>query len=1419
MEKAYFDSPIFSLSPYERLEMEQKAQQSSIYDNDLTEMTQGPFGKFILGNRNTDTGRIGWWAGEFLADPFDDTADYPLNLTKSKVDMDPMRDHVSISMDNNPETITKDLQDVPFEQWSYILSAKTYGQYKDRVRFVKAGLPMAEGLGYGGIVGTLGDVGGMIALGFAGESVALAGLGARTTLAGRAAAASSGTWRFQTPAVAALEAAQTVSKGNLALRFGALGVAEAAVYQAARTGLDPVYEPTAGEVIWELTASGAIGAGLGGYAFGRSLVKDRIEDAARELRASRTVDLPGGYTVTYADRLSFDSVAAADTLLFRGGSLETEAFRIGQDLWRDWQRIEGRVADFAIPGTVPPIRSAIKAAAFELSLAGMRLSDAVFAKVTEALIVTERSKLTGGAFNKKFWEEVSKRIDPEVAAKIRTKDRAFIGGIDRTVQDAVVRDDMIDSIHVAFRNGEHLDPANPKSLIFQVLQEIKARGGTVNRQAIGEIVDELRAIAQKPPTRVNAKGKEVLDTNARRLAVAQIVNKRVKEGKGIYIPDSLLKKMTAVPGARTATGEVVDFIGPRQQTPSGLAPDATFDSAPKASRFLIEKLPFWSAIGNQAARVLESNNGAARTIAWLGFNARRSFGVAQKQTVMEAGTATLHMLMFGFLRGYRNQYIRFALGNGNANAPVEQVNLMGLFKTAFGKSEVRREFNKRVAQQLRTGTYDDALESVNEAAKGFRELLNKVHNIAEQAGVRGFTKSAVVNYMPRLWRFDKIRRLATTEEGKKDLIALVRQAMDQRGRRVVIDGVEQTFTEDIDQAAIAFSNRLIAIATKTENAPTLQHEQELFDALSELAGPIKPNTPSRTPFGRGRILIDETSSVRMTGDHLGDGKATLSIADLTNDDLPFVFRKYLTSVMGAVNERRLISAFNDELRIRGILGPRYVTKDGEVLKDVVEVNTVDEMLGLARKIGGEIEAGHEQGLREVIAALRYEPIHSGSAGLMDRVLGIMIPYGYLTTGGQFGLAAFGEVSRLVSTLGWRQILRQMPIMSEMIGNYKNLDRESKNFASFIDTWFAPSTDRLRRSFMDVTGSPSGYDTGGGLGYRYAKRAVDGASNVLSDISGLAPITSFTQQLAAAGILQHLYDVSKGAKRMSAATIRTLGLEPDEYERVIKFVAENAEVRRGFMGDRITGLKNLDAVEMDLVKSLVQRTVTTRIQDVPTRGDFHKNLFSWWGRLLTQFQTFNLKGVDNFLIQNAGRARNGASAEVVQDIGATMLLAGTIQYLRTYADYESYKAAGDKEKMEEAEERLTIGGFFRGATNGPAEFFLPVRATDAFWTNFVDEDPLFSQYRYSGLGWAGFPGEAMVRRAWEVRGDLYGASVGKKFDLTLEREITRGTLHKMRLLAPAQNLPGLKHYFNILEDEIADAYGLPEQQPRRKKNKD
>lgn len=1468
MEKAFFDSPIFSPTPFEVLEMQQKAQQNPIIDPDIKEMAEGYGGRFIFANRLTDTGRAGWYLGEALATPFTDEEDAPLNLAKTRAEFNPMSDDFTWGQDNNIEGIIDALANVPFEYWDYAMSANTVGNFKDRVRFIKAGLPEAQALGVGGIVGTLGDLGGMMAIGMAAEPLVLAGLGTTTTLAGRAAASSSGMFRTQALSQAAMEAAATIGRSSLTARYAAMGAAEEIVYQSVRNGIDPLYSPTAGQVVYDIAFSSGVSGILGGAAFGRTFAKDRIEEAARTLRAERTVNLPGGYTVTYDARLAFDSPAAADTMLFARGTsnVAEEADRVAADLWKDWSQSPIRV-DLNIPGTrsvslpvidpavaakwsnvydvgdvlipltgnqgfvgysrravmrnrfrgkpgdVVGVRSAIKAAAFELSVAGLPLNPQVFSKIAQALVKVERSKVTAGAFNKAFWEEVTKDLPTEVVSNLRkTNERAFIGGIDRTVVDISRREDMVDAVWDAFRAGKHLTAGKMNadgnsSLIFQVLEQVRSRGGKIGREDVGDIIDELREVAQNPPMRTNAKGRRVLDTNARRLAVAQIINKRAKEGKEVYIPASLLNKMKAVPGARTAAGAMVPGTG--EQGPSGLPGATDFSDVPRLQRFLTERLPIWEKWGNQSARLMQSENGAARLIGHLSFNARRALNSAQPQTIFEAGTALLHHFQFAFMRGYRNQFLRFALGEGATNVPMDKVTLATAFKKAFGSKELRRDFNRRVAQQLRTGQYNDAVDAVNDAAKGFREIFNKVHQMASEVGLGGFDKSGVVNYMPRLWRWDKIRRLATTEAGKKDLTSLIRASIDQNGRKVVIDGVEQTITGDIDEAALAFTNRLIAIAKKTENAPMTEQDQELVEALQKLIAPIKAQTPSKTPFGRARVLLNESATVQTTAgaDHFSDGKTVLSIADLTNDDLPFVFKKYITSMMGAINEKRLLNAFNEEMRIRGVFGPKYVTQTGEVLQNEVEVTTIDKMLGLARKIGGEIDKGHEEGLREVIAALRYEPLHHGTTGLTDRILGIAIPYGYLTTGGQFGLAAMGEMARIVGTLGFKEMITQMPILTEMLGNWKNMDNDAQNFASFIDTWFSPSTDRMRRAFMDVSLQPDAAD---GI----LKRGLDSTANLMSDITLLAPVTSFTQQLTAATTLQHLYEASKNiSKRLDDATVRTLGLEPEQYQRIIDFVGANAELRKGFLGDRVTNLKNLDAKEMDLIKAFVQRTVETRIQSIPTRGDFHKAAFSFLGRLATQFRTFNLKGIDNFLIQNAGRTSKGAGIQVAKEIGATMLFSGLIAYARNYADWRSQVAAGDKEKAAETEKMLTVGGAARGAMMGPSEFFLPTTVTDGLWSTLADKDPLFSPYRYSGLSWYGFPGMAAVSRSWGVAKDLYGRSVGKEFDLSIQREITQGTLHKARLLLPGQNIPILKQWLNIKEADIVTEYNLEKTQPR------
>jgi hypothetical protein len=802
---------------------------------------------------------------------------------------------------------------------------------------------------------------------------------------------------------------------------------------------------------------------------------------------------------------------------------------------------------------------------------------------------------------------------------------------------------------------------------------------------------------------------------------------------------------------------------------------------------------------------MESENGAVRLIASMAFNARRATESATKYTIFEAGSQILHSTMFTFMRGYRNSFVRYAMGRGTEDIAEDAGTLLDNWKYAFGNKDLRLQFNRRIMKQMRSGNFDDTVSAVNDAARGFKEIFEKIHNIAFEAGVAGFTKSAVVNYVPRLWRFDMIRRLATTSEGTEALTGLIEQAIAKNGRKVVIDGVEETFTGDVKAAAKVFTERLIRIAKSTENAPMTEQDQELVEALGDLLGPLKAKTGSRTPFGRARILLDESAEITTTGDLLGNGRNNLSLADLFDDDLPKVFRKYITSVMGAVNERRLINGFNDYLAANGFKGPKKVV-DGVEVQEPLKVSTVNEMLDTARKLGGAVEDGHLEGLKEVIAALRYEPIYSGAPKFGDKAMSLFMQYGYLTTGGQFGLAAISEVARIVGTLGVRRTFTQLPVLAEMIANYKNLDRPSQNFASFLDAWFSPSTDRLRRTFMDPLGSAE--YTGP------FQNAMRGATNLMSDISGLAPINSFTQQLTAATALQHLFELGSGAlkKGLDVGAIRSLGLEPDEYKKLAEWVASNAELKDGFLGKRVVGLKNMDAVEMDQLKKFVDRMVRTRIQDVPTRGDFHKMAFTWWGRLVTQFSTFNLKGIDNFLIQNAGRVKQGGGLQVAKEITATAMLAGLIGYGRNYADWWSFKQSRNYEEAKKREELLTLEGVVRGSFSGPSEMFLLTKGADAMW-GLVDKDPLFAPYRYSGLSAFGFPGETTIRNAVGVINDAKGALIGKPLGLDVQRQITSKTVHMGRMLLPLQNMPGIKQYLNILETEISDEYNLNRRQPR------
>lgn len=1139
-----------------------------------------------------------------------------------------------------------------------------------------------------------------------------------------------------------------------------------------------------------------------------------------------------------------------------------------------------RAANEGYRAAVTGVQSSILGILADIHRRGGPVTQDMARAVGRALFAAEAEGLRGVAFENRVWSTVERFLPTNVTDRLRQARAAGnttrINSVDQAFNEIVNRQQTIEGLWQHFEEAVSSAPLNAPtegSLILQVANEVRMRGGNVDRRIFEEIVEDIRSIMQNPPMRRNARGVMMLDSRQRLAQVAEVINRRVGgAGEQIRIPRALQNNIRrfgehlnttrraaiaaeearlrsgapAVPGAPSAppaAGGAAGGAGGAGGAVGGAAggappgPPAGGNSITGAHNMNTETprltgsdtLGWFQKFFNQAAVVLRFENPAARSAMMMMFNTRRAMAttagvdVAQGHTIFEQGTYEMTGFLARGLTSYRNGYTRFALNRGAADS----ISLADNLRAGFGRGARQRiaEFNAAVAEQVRTGNFNHANDGVNATAREVRQILNEAHQAASAAGVRGFQTSGVVNYLPRLWRWDRIQRLGTTVEGRQQLENLLERALGGTTgtRQIVTETGQVVDLPDVRQAATVLADRLINISRDSDLAPVFDIDQQIATAMEQLLGPVSPGGASRTPFGRARIVMDEMADVATPTDLLNSGRNGISIADLTVNDMPQIMKKYMVSVFGAINERRLIDGFNAQMARYGI---------NDAAGNAVRAETTTEMISIINRIGnldpafgGSMPEEVLAAFNETLAALRYEPLHrstselSGLNRLGDAVLGVMLPLGYLSTGGAFGLVAASETSRIIGTLGLRSVAKQMPIMGEMLQNWNTMDEGPRNMARMIDQIFHPSTDRLRRVLMQQVQNQYGTES------NQLIRGLNSIANFFSDVTLLTPVTSFTQHLMAASTIQHLYDVGiNAARRLDDATVRTLGLEPNQYDDLIDYIRTNAVLSNRAGSTRVVDLQNIQDIRMDNLRGFIDRAVRTRIQDMPTRGDFHRIGFTWYGRFLTQFRAFNLKGVDNFALQNISRLRRGdtgARVRVAQEIGATMLFAAMIQYSRNLMDVESLRISGDYEKAKKQED-LTLGlsGFIRGGLAGPSEFFLPMMAIDTAWTSTVSDDPLFSSYRYSGLNMYGFPAQSFVSKTMDVSKDMFGATVAKWAGLEdKERDITKATVHKFRLLLPFQNVPGIKHFFNLTEAEIANEFMLLDRQTRRAKIED
>jgi len=1281
----------------------------------------------------------------------------------------------ALNPNNNTETIAKETAAFSFEVQQYLFSAPNYASYLERLMEVRLREMAADGtidtsffssdfpfLGPGAL-GKSADIGSFMVASEVSLPIALAGssmrIGTMADLVSRSATAR-GLWQTSKLGEEAAGLAAKMSRSGLFARGAAVGAVETILYDAARAGADPLDEYSS----YDFLNSALFGSVLGGSinaVLGRRILRNAIEDGVSQRLASN-------------------------------------AFRVG-DSQTGW------TYSWLVPPTTKKGRRLVKNPAFRPVAQQLEYLKDIFYGSQEARIAATqnlRAALSlefGSApqsndFTSLFYnlfEQFSVARDKLLTAEGKELARLKSNGT---------------ANFVAWFNDKSGLQGLP---VFSALSEISARSSKpISFDLFKSVLEETVSLGRM--TRQGAQFGAMPDENAIRAGMARIINKHVPADRQIAIYDAALERINLLSFSVSAIRSL------------GLAGNSnvvglTLADIPKSEGFG-SRLPFGiSDHLNQAAVLLGSENSAIRAVGFMSKHASRWLRTAQGMTIGESGQQALNKTLTRTERAFQRGLLQEASGELEVSFRARA----SLISAKKADPLFEDKFQKQVLRFLDTGEETGLSINAINAGKKIREELRYFANEAFEKGIPGFKNSNILNYSPWIWKWDRIRFLAQTAEGRLALENLLLKAFGTTndGKRTVTLGQQMFVFDDAAEAAKILANRLSDLSEYAVTKPFTTTDDDLIAAMQKIASPLKETGGSPTPFGINRTILDREVEIPLTQDFFSLGKKSMSLGDLRETDLSFVLKKYFTSVQGAINEADFLTEFSSLL-----------TRSGVRMQDAAG-NPVDKFTGIDQIIGflkssrqqseyalgptlknGSVE---EKAINSLVGYLRFEPV-VGNPSIMDKLVGIGGILSYLRFGGKFQLAGVTESARTFGSLGLSSAIKQMPVLQEMLLNWRSMSTTNKNAASMVEAMFSPAVGRVLRLNRHT---PDSFEASGlGKLDKFGQKLTK-VSDVYSDITLLPAVTSFSQVWTGATLIQHLYDAVKPSFRLKPAQLNLLGITEIQYDALINYVNKNGVVTDTFLGPRVISLGGkADPFKEKLLENFAYRFINTKIQSVPTRGDFADHMFSWLGRTLLQFKTFNLKGVDNFLLANTQRAMHGDALAVGKEYLNVAILSSIVLTAKNYAAYETAKIAGaDRKTLEALEENLSPTGIVKAAWVGPIETGISTYFIDPVWTSFVDPDPLFGNpYSYGARQGSIFdvlgPTGLLLKNTAETVDNASRAGIhaiapswpmGKEWTLTEQKKAEQTFV---------PNLIGVKEVFDAF---VAPALreGLREEQPR------
>lgn len=697
-------------------------------------------------------------------------------------------------------------------------------------------------------------------------------------------------------------------------------------------------------------------------------------------------------------------------------------------------------------------------------------------------------------------------------------------------------------------------------------------------------------------------------------------------------------------------------------------------------------------------------------------------------------------------------------------------NSIGYFKSTWGSS--RSQFGELVADAIETpnAVHDpNVVRAAQRQAELFRDTLRK----AKDSGVKGFDDIPEdLTYFTHLWDSYKFRVQNTKSGVGAEVVNRLISTALMRGTPDLSEDLAmkmaEKFNTKMGKAHAGMESGLARVFT-TSDKDTLRDilvEEEILsiedaDALIALFDKPREGLPSRA---KRRMKLDINAEI-----DLADG-SILRVKDLMSRDAEQVFSSYQSQMQGRI-----------------ALAEKGIKSDADYNKMIDRIRAqaaAEGDLDAPKKLESDIE--NMDVLYNLILG-RSSPLVAKPDGTAARLARLAGDYNFIRLMNQVGFAQIGELGNALSIGGFRGLLQTMPEMRSMLKRGINGEIED-SVARDLEAFAGIGSDRMIHQAMNRYDAQDLFIANRGDFIDKASFAIQPAKRIVSDISGMAPITLALERAAGRMAVQTITDMAFSAKKMSAKRLAGLGLNEQMVERVLNQIVDNAVTNPStlFKNRKVKAI-NLDSWDdiqaRDAFVVAVSRWTRQAVQQNDV-GNLNKYMTTTMGKMVTQFRTFMLVSWSKQFLHNI----------TARDFRAWSAMTGSVFFAGTsYIGQTSLNAQFREDKDEFLEERLSATEIGKAAfqRSSWASLFPAMIDTGAA---FVTEDPVFAYGRTTGLAtnvFTGIPVVDLGQKAFDV------ATGASRAIINPDYQWSRGQQRALNSLGPFQNAIIIRNVNNKL----------------------